>query len=166
MEPRLAIARYVHVFTCQTLRRLPRVWINRNPCASIGVLSYPLWLTWLWLVVPAGLHATAILIIRTPAYVIIAADSKAVDSHGRPYVEPECKIRRAATFFYVPNKFVSDSASSYNLYGMVDEIAQREKSVDIVGTRLKKNIIVPLTKALLRCGMKTRWLSEKTSQVK
>ena len=56
------------------------------------------------------LNATAIALIVTPKFVVVATDSKVVDGHLVARNQ-ECKIRTTGETFYVPNKFVRNSVT-------------------------------------------------------
>jgi len=67
------------------------------------------------------LHATAILLIRTPTYIVVAADSKVVNNGGVA-VRNTCKIQQTGSMFYVPIRFVRDNAAGYDLFKTIGNI--------------------------------------------
>jgi hypothetical protein len=91
------------------------------------------------------LQATAIALIVTPRFVVIATDSKVVDARVEPKGEA-CKIRKVDDLFYVPNKFVSHEASGYDLDHMIRDL--RGRSVADMAAKLKEAAIGPLQRAL------------------
>jgi hypothetical protein len=89
--------------------------------------------------------ATSIALIVTPKFVVVAADSRSVDASGN--IQPDvCKVRKAGKVFYIPNKFVGDSAVGYSLDKIVVEA--RGISVSDLAARVKAGVIEPLTAAL------------------
>jgi len=93
------------------------------------------------------LYATAIALIVTPRFVVIAADSKAVDAHGAANGEV-CKIRRAGEVFYIPNKFVSHRASGYDWNHTI--LGSRGDSVAELASKVKSTIAGPLNRAIVQ----------------
>lgn len=92
-----------------------------------------------------GLKATAIALIVTPRFAVVAADSKAVDSHGGVKADV-CKIRRVGRIFYIANNFVSHSATGYNLERTIRDI--QGNSVRDLAAKARMLIAGPLKKAL------------------
>jgi len=91
------------------------------------------------------LQATAIAVIVTPRFIVIATDSKAVDDRVAPQGET-CKIRKANDLFYVPNKLVRHAASGYDLDQIIQDL--RGHSVVDMAAKLKEIVIGPLQGAL------------------
>jgi hypothetical protein len=92
---------------------------------------------------PAG--ATAVAIVVSPGFVVIAADSRAVDASGK--AQPDvCKIHKVGETIYVANKFVDDSAVDYSLDRTV-RAARGGSAIDLA-ENVKRLIIKPLTAAL------------------
>lgn len=93
----------------------------------------------------AHLNATAIALIVTPRFIVVAADSKVVGEHVAAKGN-ECKIRKAGDTFYVPNKFVNHSAAGYDLNKTVLSIAAN--SVAERAAKVKAAIGEPLKRAV------------------
>jgi hypothetical protein len=58
--------------------------------------------------------ATGIALIITSRFVVVAADSKAVDAHSVAQADT-CKIHKVGDVFYVANNFVGNSTTGYDL---------------------------------------------------
>jgi hypothetical protein len=95
---------------------------------------------------PPKIMSTAVAIIRTNQWIVIAADSLAVDEFGKT-IGNECKIRTIGKFVYVANKFTEDSRDQYNIHRIIENIPERD-SIGRLGNALSYAIREPLIRSL------------------
>jgi hypothetical protein len=90
---------------------------------------------------------TAIALVRTEQFIVIAAESASVDGAGQPG-PPQCKIFPVGNFFYTANKFTGDTVTGYNLHKLIMGDEPHE-SLESLATAVRSSVRQPLLKALI-----------------
>jgi hypothetical protein len=141
MKPLFSVPRNVDVFAQREKYRLA------VGAGSVRLLSHPFRLGQLVFCIcflGASLFATASLTIRTPNYIVIAADSKS------EFPDPECKILPVGRFFYTAHTFVGYRPSGYDLREIIAKLGVKQLSMSDTVALFRKAIDAPLKNAMLR----------------
>jgi hypothetical protein len=92
-------------------------------------------------------NMTAIAVVRTEQFVVIAAESASVDGAGQPG-QPQCKILPVGNFFYTAYKFTGDAVTGYNLHEIIMGNRSHE-SLESLATAVQSSVRQPLLRALI-----------------
>jgi hypothetical protein len=95
-------------------------------------------------------HGTAVFVIRTPHEIVVAADSRSVNSSDIPDPEPICKIRQFSNAYIVVNGMSQDLPSEYDLFSILKEASRQKGLLADKITTFENLVKPPLEKALNR----------------
>lgn len=100
-------------------------------------------------------HGTAIAVIRTPTEIVVAADSKEVNTDGSPNTNLVCKIRRFGDSFVVVNGMADNGNGGFNVFSLLDKATHISGGILEKISRFEALVKVPLEEALSRVRQKS-----------
>lgn len=101
----------------------------------------------LLLFIPAA-YATAIVAARSPAFVFIGADSKAIRGGDKSDTMSVCKIAQVDTYFYAAAGLTENSIVNYELHAIIEEAFRGDDTLIEKISRFDRLVQVLLSNAL------------------
>ena len=92
------------------------------------------------------LNATAIALIVTQRFIVVASDSKVVNTKLE-FVRNTCKIRQTGTTYYIPVNYVRDAETGYDLDKII--LSTKADSIADMADHVKAAAASPLRTALV-----------------
>lgn len=153
MKPSLAVIAYIYVkrhcvIDCESGRRVFPTCHRPAGKSEAHVTRALLACAAALLVFIPAAHATAIVAARSPTFIFIGADSKAIRGGNKADTVSLCKIEQLGKFYYAGAGLSDNPFVSYKLSKIVEEAFREGKTLTDKINRFERLVQTPLSKAL------------------